>query len=244
MNKAEAAGKMCILYKGVGTVRAFLIRICDVAVWPIALIELVILLLAMKGSKKGKRLIHLFTALVAFGLFYDALILSLGSVMTDGAAFYVLSRLRFVFHGALIPLLFPICAYALDFNKTWKTIVWVFTGVLIVLGIAEGFATYLSGTYFAGIFRYVSDGDMTPAWAGAVSNILSFGTVVPLMIAGVIVWLRQKTPALFLAGFLMFAFSALGPATGNTDLIFFISMFGEVCMALFFLIYAKQKENK
>ena len=36
----------------------------------------------------------------------------------------------------------------------------------------------------------------------------------------------------------MFAFSALGPATGNFDLIFFISMFGEVCMALCFLLYA------
>lgn len=36
----------------------------------------------------------------------------------------------------------------------------------------------------------------------------------------------------------MFFFSALGPATGNFDLIFFISMFGEVGMALFFLLYA------
>lgn len=220
--------------------RAFLIRICDIAVWPIAMIELVILLLALKGSEKGKKPLHLLTALVAFGLFYDALIIALGS--TDGKLFWYLSRLRYVFHGALIPLLFPICAYALDFNKTWKTIVWVFTGVLIVLGVAGGFATTLSTNYFAGTFRYIPN-DGTPAWATAVSNILSFGTVIPLMIAGVAVWIRQKTPALFLAGFLMFAFSALGPATGNTDLIFFISMFGEVCMALFFLIYAKRKEQ-
>jgi len=47
----------------------------------------------------------------------------------------------------------------------------------------------------------------------------------------------------FLAGFLMFAFSALGPATGNFDLIFYISMFGEICMALFFLLYAKRKKE-
>lgn len=39
----------------------------------------------------------------------------------------------------------------------------------------------------------------------------------------------------------MFAFSALGPATGNFDLIFFIGMFGEVCMALCFLLYAGKK---
>lgn len=38
----------------------------------------------------------------------------------------------------------------------------------------------------------------------------------------------------------MFAFSALGPATGNMDLIFYISMFGEVLMVLFFFLYAKK----
>ena len=222
--------------------RGFLLGICPVALWVIAAIELVIMLLALKGSDKGKKILHLLTALVCFGLFYDALIIALGSFLGEGKLFMLLSRLRFVFHGALIPLLFPICAYALGFNKTWKTIVWVFTAVLIVLGIAEGFATELSVQRVAEVLRCKS-GDGTPAWATAVSNVLSFGTVIPLMIAGIVVWIKQKTPALFLAGFLMFAFSALGPATGNTDLIFFISMFGEVCMALFFLLYAKKKEN-
>lgn len=222
--------------------RDFLLSICPVALWVIAAVELVIMLLALRGSDKGKKPLHLLTALVCFGLFYDALIIALGSKLGESALFLVLSRLRFVFHGALIPLLFPICAYALGFNKTWKTVVWIFTGILIALGIAEGFATDLSVQHVAGVLRCTS-GDGTPGWAKAVSSVLSYGTVVPLIIAGVIVWIRQKTPALFLAGFLMFAFSALGPATGNFDLIFFISMFGEVCMALFFLLYAKKKEN-
>lgn len=222
--------------------REFLLSICPVAVWGIAALECLFVILALRGCGKGKKPLHLLTALVAFGLFYDALILALGGVMKEGPAFLLLSRLRFVFHGALIPLLFPICAYALDFNRTWKTVVWVFTGVLIVLGVAEGFATELSVQQVAGILRCTS-GAGTPGWAKAVSGVLSYGTVVPLIAAGVVVWIRQKTPALFLAGFLMFAFSALGPATGNFDLIFFISMFGEVCMALFFLVYAKQKEN-
>ena len=222
--------------------REFLIGICPIAIWVIAALELLIMLAALKGSGKGKKALHLLTALVCFGLFYDALIIALGSALGEGTLFTVLSRLRFVFHGALIPLLFAICAYALNFNKTWKTIVWIFTGVLIVLGIAEGFATVLETRSIAGVLRCAS-GEGTPGWATAVSSVLSFGTVIPLIIAGVVVWIKQKTPALFLAGFLMFAFSALGPATGNTDLIFFISMFGEVCMALFFLIYAKRKEQ-
>ena len=222
--------------------RAFLLGICPAALWIIAAIELVIMLLALRGSDRGQRPLHLLTGLVCFGLFYDALIIALGALLGEGALFIFLSRLRFVFHGALIPLLFAICAYALDFSKTWKTIVWVFTGILIVLGIAEGFATDLSVQHVAGVLRCTS-GDGTPGWAKAVSGILSYGTVVPLIVAGIVVWIRRKSPALFLAGFLMFAFSALGPATGNFDLIFFISMFGEVCMALFFLICAKQKEN-
>ena len=222
--------------------REFLLRICPAALWVIAAIELAIMLLALKGSGKGKKPLHLLTALVCFGLFYDALIIALGSFLGEGALFLFLSRLRFVFHGALIPLLFAICAYALGFNKRWKTIVWIFTGLLIVLGIAEGFATELSVQRVAEVLRCKA-GDGTPAWATAVSSILSYGTVIPLIVAGIVVWIKQKTPALFLAGFLMFAFSALGPATGNFDLIFFISMFGEVCMALFFLIYAKKKEK-
>ncbi len=222
--------------------REFLLRICPVALWVIAALEALITILALRASDKGKKPLHLLTGLVSFGLFYDALIIALGSALGQGALFMLLSRLRFVFHGALIPLLFAICACALGFNKTWKTIVWIFTGILIVLGIAEGFATDLSVQQVAGVLRCTS-GEGTPGWAKAVSSILSYGTVVPLIIAGVVVWIRQKTPALFLAGFLMFAFSALGPATGNFDLIFFISMFGEICMALFFLIYAKQREN-
>ena len=42
------------------------------------------------------------------------------------------------------------------------------------------------------------------------------------------VWIKEKTPTFFLAGALMFVFAALGPATGNSDLIFLISMFGKL----------------
>ena len=220
--------------------RELLLASCPVMLWVIAAIHLLFILLAWRGWKRTKEPLYLLTALVVLGLFYDALILACGTVLREGALLSALSRFRFVFHGALIPLLFPICAYALNFNKTWKTIVWVFTGVLIVLGIAEGFATVLSAQQVAGIVRYTS-GDATPGWAQAVSSVLSYGTVVPLILAGIVVWIKQKTPALFLAGFLMFLFSALGPATGNFDLIFYISMFGEVCMALFFLLYARKK---
>ncbi len=220
--------------------RDILLASCPVLVWIITALEALFTVLAFRGWKRTKAPLYLMTALVAAGLFYDALILSLGTVMLGGAALTALSRMRYVAHGALIPLLFPICAYALNFSRPWKTAVWVLTGLLIAAGIAEGFATELELREAAGLVRYAS-GDGTPGWAGAVSGILSYGAVIPLILAGVIVWIRQKTPLLFLAGFLMFFFSALGPATGNFDLIFFISMFGEVCMALCFLLYARRR---
>lgn len=220
--------------------REFFLSSCSIGVWVISAIQALIMVLAFRGWTKTKKPLFLLTSLVAFGLFYDALIISLGNIIHTGALYLPLSRFRFVAHGALIPLLFPICAYALDFRKPWKAIVWVFTGLLIALGVAEGIATVLESVEVAGVLRCRSAGE-TPAWADSVSMILSFGTVIPLMVAGIAAWIKQKTPLLFLSGFLMFLFSALGPATGNSDLIFYISMFGEVGMALCFLLYARNR---
>ncbi len=222
--------------------REMLLAACPILLWVIVAVHVVFMGMMFPKFKKTGNMLYLLSGLITFGLFYDALILALGGVMTEGPVLMTLSRVRFVSHGALIPLIFAICAYALDLKKIALKIVWIFTGILVVLGIAEGFAVELVVKNVANIVRYAS-GDGTPAWADAVSGVLSYGTVVPLMIVGIIVWIKQKTPTLFLSGFLMFLFSALGPATGNFDLIFFISMFGEVLMALYFYLYAQKKQK-
>lgn len=223
--------------------REMLLAACPILLWVIVVIHVVFMGMMFPKFKKTGNMLYLLSGLITFGLFYDALILALGGVMTEGALLMTLSRVRFVSHGALIPLIFAICAYALDLKKIALKVVWIFTGILVVLGIAEGFAVELVVKNVANIVRYAS-GDGTPGWADAVSSVLSYGTVIPLMIVGIIVWVKQKTPTLFLSGFLMFLFSALGPATGNFDLIFFISMFGEVLMALYFYLYAQKKQKK
>lgn len=223
--------------------RSFLLASCPVLLWCFAAFHLVFLILLFrKYAANRNNTLYLLSALVTVGLFYDALILSLGTVVPAGGLLQTVSQLRFISHGALIPLLFPICSCALGLKKPFSTAVWALTAVLMVLGVAEGFATALEVREIAGVVRYASS-DATPGWAGAVSSILSYGTVLPLIAAGIVVWVRQKTPALFLSGFLMFAFSALGPATGNFDLIFFISMAGEALMVLFFLLYADHRQK-
>ena len=220
--------------------REFLFASCPVMLWVITVVELVFTVLLFSRYAKTKNLIFLLSGLICVGLTYDALILALGSVMTEGAALMALSRLRYVFHGGLIPLIFLICAYALDFKGFWKLAAWVFTGILIVLGIADGCVRQIGATTVAGICRYASV--YAPAWAEIVNSLLTFGTVIPMMVAGIVVWVKQKTPHLFLSAFLMFLFSGLGAAC--LELMFYISMYGEVLMTAFFYLYACKKSAK
>lgn len=219
--------------------RELLFASCPIMLWVITVIELFFTVLLFSRYAKSKNLIFLLSGLICVGLSYDALILALGSVMTEGAPLLALSRMRYVLHGGLIPLIFAICAYALDFSKGWKLAAWVFTGVLIALGIADGCVRQIGVETVAGICRYASVS--APAWADIVNSLLTFGTVIPMMIAGIVVWVKQKTPHLFLSAFLMFLFSGLGAAC--LELMFYISMYGELLMALFLYFYAMRKSK-
>ena len=210
---------------------------CAPMLWIISAVELFFTVLLFSRYIKTKNLIFLLSGMICVGLTYDALALALGTVMADGPVLLAISRLRYVFHGGLIPLIFAICAYALNFNKVWKIVAWVFTGVLIVLGIADGCIRQIGVQTVAGVCRYVSVS--APAWAEIVNSLLTFGTVIPMMIAGIVVWVKQKTPHLFLSAFLMFLFSGLGAAC--LELMFYISMYGELLMALFLYFYASRK---
>ena len=211
--------------------RTFFLAVCPYAVWLIVFCEVLIAALLFALWRRKKQLSAFLVFLVTLGLILDACVIGLGAFLQAGTL-QMVSPLRFIAHGLLIPLLFPVCGYALELKKPAMRVLWLFTAVLMAAGAAEGACTVLEPREIAGVIRFAS-GEATPKWADMISRVLSFGTVIPMMAVGVIVWIRRKTPHLFLAGFFMFAFSALGPATGNADLIFFISMFGELLMVLF-----------
>lgn len=215
----------------------FLFASCPPMLWVITLLEAAFTILLFTNYRKKLNLLYLLSGLICFGLTYDALALALGSFLTEGSLLAGISRLRYVFHGGLIPLIFLICAYALNFKGFWKAAAWIFTGVLVVLGVADGCIRTIGPVNVAGICRYASV--TAPAWADIVNALLTFGTVIPMMIAGIFVWKKQKTPYLFLSAFLMFAFSGLGAAC--LELMFYISMYGELLMALFLYLYANKK---
>ncbi|MBQ2201493.1 MAG: hypothetical protein II412_02880 [Clostridia bacterium] len=222
--------------------RDSLMQICPVTIWCIVAGEaLIAALLFLHAAKKHSK-VALLSGILTLGLILDAAIIGLGSVLSP-ETLSAISPVRFIAHGLLIPLLFPICGYALNLKKPVMTVLWIVTALIMAAGVAQALATKLVPETIANVTR-MKAGEDTPKWADTVSRILSFGTVIPMMIVGIVVWIKEKTPHLFLAGFLMFAFSALGPATGNTDLIFFISMFGEILMVLFLYLYARAKAKR
>ena len=222
--------------------RDFLISICPVTIWIIVVLEVLIAALLFALGKKKKQPLAFWAGILTLGLILDAALIGLGTSL-PADVLRAVSPVRFIAHGLLIPLLFPVCGYALKLKKPAMTVIWILTILLMIAGAAQAVVTKLELRELAGVLRYAA-GEGTPRWAEAVSRVLSFGTVIPLMIVGVIVWIKQKNPHLFLAGFFMFAFSALGPATGNTDLIFFISMFGELLMVLFLYLFLANKSTK
>ncbi len=220
--------------------REFLISNLTLLIFAITLVELILGVFLFLSYSKSKKTVTLCMALITVGLIVDAFLIGIGKFLPNGPI-EGLSRVRFICHGALIPLIFPICGYGLRLKKGLMKVLWIATAVITVLGIAQAVAVNLDIKTIGDVIRHASAG--SPMWAEKISRILSYGTVIPLIIVGIIVWVKEKTPHLFLSGFLMFAFSALGPATGNFDLIFFISMIGELFMILFFLLYAKREEK-
>ena len=221
--------------------RAFLIANGPYVVGILLLIEALVLIGLIRAYHRSKAPIALCMSLVTAGLIYDGAVILLGK-MLPGSVLQVLSMGRFLFHGLCMPLLLMISVYTLGWKGSAVKIFWIIAGLLMAAGAAAGLLTQLETVDFAGFLRCAAS-DSTPKWADSYLTVLSVAMVIPLLIAGVILMLRKKGPFLFLSGFFMFAFSALGPATGNTDLIFLIGMIGEALMVLFFLLHANRADK-
>ena len=226
------------------------ITVMPVSLWVIAVLEAVLTVLFFRqyGQKKRDKMPFLM-GLVAFGLFYDALILALSTVLKEGGLLSALSQLRYVFHLLLIPLTFPICAMALKLKPNMMKIIWLVTLGVMLIGTVCGFFVHTEAREVGGVMRYAQSGD-TNGFVSLVQDLSNYVPVFLIIGVGVIVIVKQKSPHLFLSGFLMLAFTLLGIFLGKSpdgdkakSLMFFISMFGELFMALFFLLYARDKRR-
>jgi len=220
--------------------RDALLSSMSLVIWLIAGLDGYFCYLFFKAYKKEKRTMVLLMALIALGLTYDAVVLGLGTILEEGTLLSVLSRPRFILHGISVPLILPICGYALRLDKKWMKVVWIITGAVLVLGLLQGILCTLDYKEIGGLLRMYRV--KTAKWMDIVDSLLSFGMIIPLLIVGIIVVVKEKIPALLLSGVMMFAFSALAPATGNADLIFYVSMIGELLMIYYFYLFQRRFE--
>lgn len=218
---------------------AFFETICPVGVWVFVAFHVASIAVFVINYVKTKKPEYLLCAFESFGLFFDSLIIALGVFLPESEGLKNVSQVRFVSHGLLIPLLFAITSFHLKCKKPFNYILLGLTAALMIAGAIEGFATILEVKEVAGVVRYAAS-KSTPAWASGISSLLSYGAVLPLIVGGIIDIIKKKNCLFLLSGVLMFAFSALGPATGCADLIFFISMFGEALMMLFIFLSIKK----
>ncbi len=211
--------------------RELIINIAPILVWILAITEVVTAIVCLRNSHK---MVNVLSSAVSIGLAIDAVIIAIGMLIGEGTFLEIISQVRYILHGMLVPLLIPIAFYTYELkHKTTKIIIWSITALIIVAGVAMGILTITEPVNFAGILRY-GQAASTPAFAKTVNVILSFGGVIPLILVGVVHLVKHRSPFLMLSGLFMFAFSAIAPATGNMDLNFLTTMIGEDFMVFFF----------
>lgn len=214
-----------------------------VALWLMAAIYMILFFPFLKLAQgEPRHPIPLLMAGVAFGLCYDAVVLGLGAFLGDTKLLRLLSYPRYILHGAMVPLLIPICAHALDANKKVLKAVGIATAVLALLGVYTGSRIKLKALDYAGITRFIADTDLTPKWVGHLMPVLSVLPTIVLILCGIVLWKKKGRKELTLSGLLMLVFSGIGPATGHLAETFLFSMFGELGMMIWFWIYAKHDE--
>lgn len=214
-----------------------------IMIWVFAGMHLIFMYLFFSEFRKARNILMLLSGLVTVGLFCDSLVLALGVFIPAGGFLKALSKVTFISHGLLLPLLLPICAYSLNLKGIVKKIIWGLTGVIGVLGLVAGIMMHLEEAEITGIYRYISAENTAP-WVDMTESVITLGTAAALVLVGIIILIKQKTTRVLLSGLLMIVFLLLGPATGNDDISFFVSMIGEIFMIFYLLMYARFRENR
>lgn len=225
--------------------RKLLIDTMAPVLWIMAVLELISVAAMFREYQKKRDPVPLLTGIICIGLFYDALLLALGSLLPFGALLKNLSQFRYILHFALIPLLFPLCFYALTENKTVIRIVWILTVLLMIGGLFASMNLVTEPIAF-GVNRYAQAAE-TPSWVNGMIQALNIVPDFFIIGIGICLLLKKKNPHMFLAGFLMLAFTMLGIFLGKDpsgdkklSLMFYISMYGEAAMVYFLYRYMKK----
>ncbi len=221
------------------------------ALWAMTFFDAFSIIAMFKNHQKHRTdRIALLTGILCFGLFYDSLILACGAFLPFGRLLKTLSQFRYILHCVLIPLLFPICAYAFNAKPKLLKAVWIISILIMVVGLYAGISVVTEERTVGAIRRY-AESDLTPKFADSVIQMLDIVPVFFMIGVGIVLWVRRKNPNMFYAGFFMLAFTLIGIFFGkdpggdkSQSLMFYISMYGEALMVYFLYRFIKAEENR
>ena len=195
--------------------------------------------LSIREYLKMKRLVFILLMIECIGFIYDSLIMLIGTKLSD-SALKGTNIIRYILHGILVPLLIALTGYALQFRKDKLYTNWLITIVFIILGLAAAIATKMDIGEEFGKIKRCGIHDDTPGWVNPIDTIMNIGSVIYMIIAGIILLIIKREFFFFLSGLFMLIFSAIGPASGNTDLNFLLSVYGEILMTIFLFVFFKK----
>ncbi|MBQ3375187.1 MAG: hypothetical protein IJG49_02010 [Erysipelotrichaceae bacterium] len=205
----------------------------------IAVVELITFFGLLKRSLYNKRKVCTYMALLALGLFFDAAVLSVGRFVGTGSLLQTLSKVRMIVRGFMIPLILPICAYALDMKNSPKRVFWLLMLACSAAGVVAAVFAKIVPSPRAGIVRYTSS-SATPLWADAISMYMPLAIYAILILCGFAMIFKAKTIWILLAGLVVAGLTVVGQFTGFEDLSFLFASFGEMWMLVFFHAYTKK----
>ena len=202
------------------------------------ILYVVIFILSIREYLKLKRLVFILLLIQCVGFVYDGLIMLIGYSMSDNVL-KGFNIVRYILHGIMVPILIAFTGYALQFRRDKLYVNWVITIIFIILGVAAAACTKMEIQEFGNIKR-CGQHDDTPRWVSSVDTVMNIGSVIYMLIAGIILFIIKREFFYFLSGLFMLIFSAIGPASGNADLNFLLSVYGEILMIIFLFVFFKK----
>ena len=202
------------------------------------IIYIIIIKLSISYYLNNKDIILIFFLIEIFGLIYDGAIILLGFLMSDSVLFFF-NRLRFILHGILVPLLILFSAYAINATGKYFFIHLSILLILSIIGMLDGIFVKLKIVEDAVLRRCTFDEKM-PSFFMITFTIMNIGTVLNMIIVGIILLIRKEDYFFFLSGLFMLIFSAVGPAIGKPELNYLLSIYGEVLMIIFLYLFFKK----
>ena len=203
------------------------------------ILYILILALSIREYFKIKRLVFILLMIECIGFIYDGLIMLIGTKLSDDTLKGT-NIVRYILHGILVPILIAFTGYALQFRRDKLYVNWVITIICIILGLAAGFCTKMKVEDDFGNLKRCGIHEDTPSWVNSIDTVMNIGSVIYMIIAGIILLVIKREFFYFLAGLIMLIFSAIGPASGNSDLNFLLSVYGEILMMIFLFVFFKK----